>query len=122
MDLDARSRLRASFASAVPSAGANSDCVQKYMAHAPTSVLTRHYAQISDEMLRAAILPAIEKWWHKSGTPADPSPHIQSNHGLASEPQQRSKTCSSARANAEVRASKHKRDTQLKRDVESVPE
>jgi len=27
-----------------------------------------------------------------------------------------------AGANAEVRASKHKRDTQLKRDVESVPE
>ena len=30
--------------------------------HAPTSVLTRHYAQISDEMLRAAILPAVTKW------------------------------------------------------------
>jgi site-specific recombinase XerD len=75
--------LRASFASAVLSAGANSDCVQKYMGHAPTSVLTRHYAQISDEMLRAAILPAITKWWHKSGILTDPSSQIQSNHGFA---------------------------------------
>jgi len=78
--------LRASFASAVLSAGANSDCVQKYMGHAPTSVLTGHYAQISDEMLRAAILLAIEKWWHKSDILADPSSQIQSNHGLASDP------------------------------------
>jgi hypothetical protein len=57
------------------------------MGHAPTSILTRHYAQISDEMLCAAILPAIEKWWHKSDILADPSSQIQSNHGLASEPQ-----------------------------------
>jgi hypothetical protein len=57
------------------------------MGHAPTSVLTRHYAQISDEMLRAAILPAITKWWHKSGILTDPSSQIQSNHGLASDPQ-----------------------------------
>jgi len=42
--------------------------VQKYMGCAPTSVLTRHYAQITDEMLREMILPAITKLWHKSGT------------------------------------------------------
>ena len=57
------------------------------MGHAPTSVLTRHYAQISHEMLRDSILPAIEKRWHKSGILTDPSSQIQSKHGLASEPQ-----------------------------------
>jgi len=60
--------LRASFVSAALAMGADSDCVQKYMGHAPNSVLTRHYAQITDEMLRESVLPAIAKWWHKSGT------------------------------------------------------
>jgi hypothetical protein len=57
------------------------------MGRGPTSVPTRYYAQISDEMQRAAILPAITKWWHESGILTDSSSQIQSNHGLASDPQ-----------------------------------
>ncbi|KPL11029.1 hypothetical protein AMJ85_04835 [candidate division BRC1 bacterium SM23_51] len=71
--------VRASFAPAVLSTGADSDWVQKYMGHAPTSALTRHYAPITDDMLRESILPAITKWWHKSNTPANLPLQVQSN-------------------------------------------
>jgi len=38
------------------------------MGHSQGDVLGLHYEQISIERMRSIALPAIETWWHKSGT------------------------------------------------------
>jgi len=65
--------LRASFASAVLSVGADRTLVKEYMGHSQGDVLGLHYEQISIERLRSTILPAIETWWHKSVTTEKPA-------------------------------------------------
>ena len=65
--------LRACFASAVLSMGADRTLVKEYMGHSRGDVLGLHYEQISIERLRSTILPAIETWWHKSVTPEKPA-------------------------------------------------
>lgn len=60
--------LRACFASAVIAAGAPEAHVQKYVGHTPSTMLLGHYAQISTDSLRTAVVGAFEKWWQKSGS------------------------------------------------------
>ena len=76
--------LRACFASAVLSVGADQTLVKEYMGHSQGDVLGLHYEQISIERLRSTIVPAIETWWHKSVTiekPVSASPVKSPVHG-----------------------------------------
>ena len=62
--------LRATFASGVLAAGADSRVVQAYMGQARGGgdVLGRHYEQIPPERMRAVIIPAVEKWCYQTAT------------------------------------------------------
>lgn len=60
--------LRATFASACSAGGADTRVLQAYLGHCRGDILGLHYEQIAIERMRSEILPALEKWCHKSGT------------------------------------------------------
>jgi hypothetical protein len=62
--------FRACFASACRSMHVDRGLLKTYLGHSQGDILGEHYERVGLEQLRAEIVAAIEKWWHKSGTNA----------------------------------------------------